>query len=75
MKTLRCVSDIVVTFTVVSDCFKKVLGQNLSLLTNSAEEVIFTKFKKHSFQKFIILNRMTVIKFLKCLKTLLGPAF
>lgn len=63
------------TFTVVTDCFRRVLGQNLPLLTNSAEEVMFAKFKRHSFQRFTNLNRTTVIKFLKCLKALLGPAF
>jgi len=53
----------------VIDCFRRILGHNLSLITNSTEEIVSAKFKKRRFQKSIILSRMTVTK-LKCLKTL-----
>lgn len=68
IKSLRLAPDTLAAFAVVNDEFRRVLGHYLSLLANSAEEVIFAKVKEHSFQKYMILDRMTVIKFLKYLK-------
>lgn len=41
VQVLRSASDTLMAFTVVNDCFRRVLEENLSVLANSVEKQMF----------------------------------